>query len=143
MKLFTIGYEKRDIAEFVDILLKNRVETVIDIRAVPHSRNRDYTKNHLEKTLSENNIDYLLKKELGSEKELRDKVRSDGDYEQFFKRYDEALRDKAGLVDELSTIAKKNRACLLCYEADFNKCHRRSVAEAMAALNGKLKITHL
>jgi uncharacterized protein (DUF488 family) len=38
MRLFTIGYEKRGIDDFINILRENEIEVLVDIRAVPHSR---------------------------------------------------------------------------------------------------------
>jgi uncharacterized protein (DUF488 family) len=143
MRLFTIGYEKRKIEEFIDILLKNRVAVVVDIRAVPHSRNEEYAKANLEKTLRENGIEYLLRKELGSDKEIRDKVKSDGDYDYFFKEYGQSLKYKMDLIRELAALAKDNTICLLCYEADINRCHRRAVAEAMVRLSSEFEPIHL
>lgn len=143
MKLFTIGYEKRGINEFIDILLNNRVEILIDIRAIPHSRNKDYAKKNLEKILNKSGIEYLLIGELGSPSDLRKKVKSDGDFEYFFKHYDKFLKGKMEPLMGLANIAKRKKACLLCYEADFNCCHRRSVAERVAEISGNLEIIHL
>jgi len=99
MKLFTVGYEKRGVDDFINVLRENEIEMLVDIRAVPYSRNSSYTKKNLEKSLSENGIAYLLKKELGSPKDLRDKVRSDGDYDRFFVEYDKFLQ---GLNEHIS-----------------------------------------
>ncbi len=39
---------------------------------------------------------------------------------------------------------KEERCCLLCYEQDFNFCHRRYVAEKVATLvDWDVKINHL
>ena len=143
MRLFTIGYEGRRIEEFIGVLMENRVDTLIDIRAVPHSRNRDYTKRNLESALRDRDIGYILKKELGSDKGIRNKVKSDGDYDYFFKEYEESLKDKTDIIAEIAVVAKEKRVCLLCYEADYNKCHRRSVAGAVATLAEGCEITHL
>jgi uncharacterized protein (DUF488 family) len=143
MKLFTIGYEKRDISEFINTLLNNRIESLVDIRAVPHSRNRNYTKANLERMLNERGIEYLLKNDLGSEKEIRDKVKSDGDYDYFFSRYEEYLKRRKASMQELAALAENKSICLLCYEEDFNRCHRRSVAAALAKSRGGCEIVHL
>jgi uncharacterized protein (DUF488 family) len=116
MRLFTIGYEKRGIDHFINILRENEIEVLVDIRAVPHSRNSSYAKRNLENRLSENGIDYLLKKELGSSKELRDKVKADGDYDYFFREYD---------------------------KAETNRCHRSSVAKKLEWMDNNLEIVNL
>jgi uncharacterized protein (DUF488 family) len=143
MKLFTIGYEGRGIEELIRILKENNIETLVDIRAVPYSRNRDYMKKELEMKMNENGIEYLLLKELGSPKNIRDKVRADSDYDYFFKEYDKHLKDKVEDVTGLIAMAGGKYICLLCYERDINRCHRRSVAEYMADKKGDFEITHL
>lgn len=142
MRLFTIGYEKRGVEDFIKTLIENNVEILIDIRAVPHSRNKDYAKKNLENRLHKNGIEYLPAKELGSPEDLRKKVKSDGDYEHFFKKYNEFLERKKEYFGKLIGIAKKRNICLLCYESDFNRCHRRSVARKMAEI-GDFEILHL
>ena len=36
----------------------------------------------------------------------------------------------------LACAAKASPSCLICFEADFNRCHRTYVARAAAALGG-------
>jgi uncharacterized protein (DUF488 family) len=143
MRLFTIGYEKRGIDDFINILRENEIEVLVDIRAVPHSRIIDFAKRNLERHLSENGIDYLLKKGLGSPKELRNKVKSDGDYDHFFAEYDNILKDLKEHITELLIIVKIKKTCLFCYEADVNRCHRRSVAKKLRQLDRTLEIINL
>ncbi len=142
MRLFTIGYQKRNIEDFLKTLKDNNIEILIDIRAIPHSRNRDYAKKNLENRLRENGIEYLPVKELGSPEKIRKKVKSDGDYRYFFDKYNEFLESKKEYLRELVGIAKKKSICLFCYEADFNRCHRSSVARRMAETS-YLEILHL
>ncbi len=143
MRLFTIGYEKRSIEKFIRNLKENNIDVLVDIRAVPHSRNKDYAKKNLEFILNKNDIEYLLTRELGSPEDLRKKVKSDRDYEYFFREYDKFLEGKKEYLMELINIAGKNSICLLCFEADINRCHRRSVAGRMAEISGGLEIIHL
>ncbi|UCE66409.1 MAG: DUF488 domain-containing protein [Candidatus Zixiibacteriota bacterium] len=143
MRLFTIGYEKRGIENFIEILKENNIDMLVDIRAVPHSRNKDYAKKNLEFILNKNDIDYLLTRKLGSPEDIRKKVKIDGDYDYFFREYDKFLEGKKEYLTNLVKIAKRRDICLLCFEADFNYCHRRPVAERMAEMGGGFKIIHL
>jgi len=143
MRLYTIGYEKRSIEDFLKTLLENGIDLLVDIRAVPHSRKKDFTKKNLEKSLSENGIEYSLIKELGSPKELRDKVRSDGDYGYFFGEYEKSLENKKKYLSALLNLIKTRKACLFCYEADADRCHRKSVAGKLGEQNATLEITDL
>jgi uncharacterized protein (DUF488 family) len=143
MKLFTIGYEKRGIEDFIRILKENNINILVDIRAIPHSRNKDYSKKNLERKMSENGIEYLLIKQLGSPRDLRDKVKEDADYDYFFKGYDKYLEDNKEHLEKLVTLAGEKCICLLCYEEDINRCHRRSVAKRMAETGGGFEIINL
>ena len=143
MKIFTIGYEKRGIGEFIRILRDNNINMLVDIRAVPHSRNKNYAKKNLEKSLRENGIEYLLIRELGSPEDIRNRVKADGDYNYFFKEYDRFLEDKKDHLAELANIAQSKNICLLCYEMNIDRCHRRTVALRLAETGDGLDIIHL
>ncbi|MEE9554157.1 MAG: DUF488 domain-containing protein [candidate division Zixibacteria bacterium] len=144
MRLFTIGYEGRDINKFTGILALNGVEKVVDIRAVPHSRRREFSKKHLPEKLAEAGIEYIHIVELGSPKELREKVKADDDYEFFFIEYEKYLKTRTGTINDLAVIATEKSVCLLCYEKDVNRCHRRIVAERIAeVISGKVEISNL
>ena len=143
MDIFTIGFEKRKIEEFIASLKDNGIEVMVDIRAVPHSRNRDYAKKNLEVNLSESGIEYILRNELGGPSELRKKVRADGDYKYFFRHYEKLLDERTDCLKEISDLADKKTICLLCYEADPAQCHRSSVANRLKSLNSGYSIIHL
>ena len=74
-KLFLTGYEKETIEEFLDKLKKENITTVIDIRETPLSRKNGFSKNLLSKLLEKKGINYFHFQDLGSPKELRDKLK--------------------------------------------------------------------
>ncbi len=134
MRLFTIGYEKKDIESFIDMLIASGVEVVIDIRANPYSRIKDFSKKTLAAHLEKSGIEYLHAGELGSPKDLRDKVRDDDDYEYFFVEYEKYLDTQKHVLDDLARSFAGRAICLMCQEADENRCHRKSVAERLNKL---------
>lgn len=142
--LFTLGYEKLELPEFIALLQTNAIEVVADLRAVPHSRKKGYSKKALSEELARHGIEYILIQELGSPKELRDKVRSDDDYASFFIAYNRYLDTQQEPLKKLLDIAHNRVTCLLCYERDINQCHRKAVAERLIADSaGTFEITHL
>ena len=143
-KLYTIGYEKRDLAEFLDILMENEVEIIIDIRAVPYSRRKEYSKKILAASLTQAGIEYVHIVELGSPKELRDKVKADDDYDYFFAEYEKYLQTQTEALRRIVNIAGEKNSCLLCYERDVDRCHRRAVADGIRDMAGEnIGISHL
>ena len=44
--------------------------------------------------------------------------------------------------EEAAGVAMAGPSCLLCYEADWQRCHRRRVAEILAARHG-FSVRHL
>jgi uncharacterized protein (DUF488 family) len=58
--LLTIGYEGRTIEEFVGELLAGSVETLIDVRELPLSRKRGFSKRALSTELAAAGIEYAI-----------------------------------------------------------------------------------
>lgn len=89
--LFTIGYEGRDLEEFADRLKNFDVDTLVDVRDIPLSRKKGFSKTPLSQYLQEVGIEYIHIKPLGSPKELREKVKEDGDYEYFYQEFSDYI----------------------------------------------------
>lgn len=144
MTLFTIGYQGRAPAEFLDVLTESDIRAVVDIRGVPYSRRKDFCKKALAKNLANIGIEYVHLGRLGSPKELRDKVKADGDYDYFFEQYEKYLQEQAEALRTLLDLARRKTICLLCYERDVNQCHRRAVAAKVSEMaDGGVEILHL
>jgi uncharacterized protein (DUF488 family) len=122
--LFTVGYEGRQLDELIAVLMAAEVELVIDIRALPLSRRRGFSKTPLGDALRATGIDYVHLRVAGNP----------------FRRDDDALAKYAahveasdGVVTEVAETARGKRAALLCYEADVAECHRGILAPKVAA----------
>lgn len=127
--LYTIGYEGRNLNEFVSRLKYSGISTLVDVREIPISRKKGFSKTTLSQFLREYDIDYLHLKELGSPKPLRKKVRSDGDYDSFFEEYSKYIKSQMGIIEELYRIVLDKVCCIMCYERFPDNCHRSIVAE--------------
>jgi uncharacterized protein (DUF488 family) len=132
-RLATIGYEGTTVSEFLDTLRGARVELLVDVRAVAMSRRPGFAKTALAANLREAGIEYLHLRKLGTPADGRAAARAG--------RHDEMraifLKQLATLEahDELATLAELvrsgRRVCILCFEADPARCHRRLVATAL------------
>lgn len=87
MIIHTIGYEGKSIEEFVDILVENDVQIVVDVRELPLSRKAGFSKRGLAAALEERGIGYVHMRELGTPRAMRQQLREDGDYGAFFEEY--------------------------------------------------------
>lgn len=138
-KLYTIGYEGADLADFVNALRAAKVDVLLDIREIPISRRRGFSKTTLGQAVEAIGIAYRHEKQLGSPKAIRHRLREDGNYKRFFREFDRHLDKQWDLLEALAQELKGNVA-LMCYEKDHTGCHRHSVAEALAELLGKTPI---
>ncbi len=132
--VYNIGYEATDIRRFVDTLRSVGIECLVDVRAVPHSRKKGFSKKSLAAALEVAGIRYRHLVDLGDPKEGRDAARA-GDYVAFRRIYSEHLEAEAGqlALQELSLLARQQVCCMLCFERDPKTCHRSIVAERLVA----------
>ena len=118
---------------------------VADIRKLPASRKKGFSKTVLRETLSSKGIDYINYRDLGAPKELRDELYKSGNYDRFFRKYENNILDKTDhLAEILSFINCGRKVALLCFERNPQKCHRKIVAAELRKLDGNgLKVEHI
>jgi len=135
-KLYTIGYEGLTPRALLAKLKANKVDVVVDVREVPNSRKRGFSKSQLDSRLKRAGISYLHFRSLGSPAPARKKYKKDGDFAAFARSYAKTLRTERAVLDEVYSLAGEKDCCLLCYEADARTCHRSLVGAEIAKLNG-------
>lgn len=142
---FTIGYEQSEPAEFLRRLQSHGIELVVDVRDMPLSRKRGFSRNQLQALLAAVDIEYLHVKPLGAPKEIRDPLRAGGSWWEYVKGYEAVLRANQTEVDNLRRLAAEKRICLLCFERDPADCHRSLVAREMEQHAGErpLRVEHI
>lgn len=145
LQLYTIGYEQRDIKEFINKLNALNIDTLIDVREIPASRKPGFSKSRLREHLERADKKYIHIRELGSPKVLRKKLYEDKDYEYFFVEYKKHLKKHIDSLKELhENVITNEVACLLCYERSYTQCHRSIVAEEIKSIDGNgLVVNHL
>lgn len=142
--IYTTGYEGRGIDEFLEYLNTHDIQRVVDVREIPLSRKKGFSKSVLREQLAVNGIEYVHIKALGSPSELRKKVYQDKDFDYFFEKYEEYLEVCSQELEELHKSIKEKLSCLLCFEKKPANCHRSAVARKVSAMNGApLEIKHI
>lgn len=140
--IFTIGYEGMDIDSFLNALIENQIEVVIDIRFNPFSMRFDFIQNRLRTKLGNVGIEYVHIKDLGIEGSLRKDLDSPEDYKKLFSDYRRRIREHNN--NELEAViksGKEKRIALLCFESEKERCHRQIVADEIE--NHGTKVVHL
>ncbi|HEY6527107.1 MAG TPA: DUF488 domain-containing protein [Cellvibrionaceae bacterium] len=142
MTVFTIGYEGLDVAAFMSLLKKHRVDMVIDVRELPLSRKPGFSKKALANVLSLSGLEYVHMVELGCPKPVRNQYREDGNWRRYTQGFLQYLKTQESAVAKLAEMAEAHNCALLCYEADSNYCHRSMVADAVSNHCGAT-VTHI
>ncbi|MBW2201911.1 MAG: DUF488 domain-containing protein, partial [Deltaproteobacteria bacterium] len=129
MQIYTIGYEGLNQKAFLAWLQHYEINVIADVRQLPLSRKKGFSKTSLNESLAKNNIEYISCRELGTSKEMRSKLLSTGDYKKFFEEYKNKICDKTEQINELYKIVNSGKKiALLCFEHDAHKCHRKIIA---------------
>lgn len=142
-KIYTIGHGTKTLKEFIDILQKNKIQVLADIRSYPGSRMvPHYNKEKLEKSLSLHHILYIHIPELGGRRNFKN-VHHPAIKEKGFSSYAEYMMTIPFLegYSELQEIAKKYKTAYMCAETLYWQCHRRMVSDRLTF--DKWKVYHL
>jgi uncharacterized protein (DUF488 family) len=143
MNVYTVGYEGVALEQFIERLRLADVQLVVDVRDVPLSRKRGFSKTALSAALSEAGLQYLHIRELGCPKLIRDQYRLDGDWKRYTAAFMTHLRQQAAAVRDLAAACRGSAVALLCYEADSGRCHRTYVARAVAGVVAGARVVHI
>jgi len=145
MVLYTIGYEGLDSRRFLKTLICNGIDMVVDVRKLPLSRKKGFSKTALKELLNGENIEYQNYQELGAPKEIREELYQSGDYTRFFERFLKCITERHDLLEDIHALVNSGKTVsLLCYERNPEQCHRKVVAEQVKKVNGNgLKIKHI
>jgi uncharacterized protein (DUF488 family) len=140
--IFTFGYEGLDIEAFIARLQVARVKTIVDVRELPLSRKKGFSKNSFSSALSLHGIAYVHMPALGCPKPIRNQYKADANWCTYKKDFINYIKTQDAPLRELVKISQATSACLVCFEADFSMCHRTFVARAARQLGGPI-VTHL
>lgn len=145
--LVTIGYEGRSLEAYLNLLLRDTVTVLCDVRRNPLSRKYGFAKNTLKTACEGVGIRYEHLPELGIASADRKELETQADYDALFVTYElESLPQQSAPLEKIFGWINRegHRVALTCYEAEPCQCHRHCVAEALERLGGvKLTPHHL
>jgi uncharacterized protein (DUF488 family) len=142
-QLMTIGYEGANISDFIATLQASKVTTLIDVRELPLSRKKGFSKNKLREILEAAGISYLHVKQLGDPKPGRAAARA-GKINEFRRIFDKHINQDASqsALRDVVPIVEAGGACLLCFERCHSDCHRSIVANELLKI-ADVKLAHI
>ena len=136
LKIWTIGHSTRTLAEFLELLAVNRIETLADVRRYPGSRKYPhFNERELDDALVENGIEYVPLKQLGGRRRPRpDSPNTVWRNESFrgYADYMETAEFKEG-IEQLLELARRKRTAVMCSEAVWWRCHRSLISDYLKA----------
>jgi len=146
MQIYTIGFTKKNAQTFFGLLRQNGVQRLIDIRLKPSGQLSGFAKKEdlsyfLDRLAGR--CAYLHLPELAPSEEILDAYRKSKDWARYEIQF-QALMDQRNIptiLDRASFAAQAS--CLLCSEDTPEHCHRRLVAERLAAYWPEVEIVHL
>lgn len=130
-RICTIGYEGASVDRFVATLKSAGVTRLLDVRELPLSRRRGFSKGALSVILEGAGIAYQHERALGAPRLLRHRLREDKNLARYFAEFHEYLATQRTFLDKLARELTE-AVVLLCYERNPAECHRSVVAAALA-----------
>ena len=144
MRVLTIGFTKKPAQRFFGLLRKSGARRVVDVRLNTGSQLAGFAKKQdlawfLEEICG---IEYVHAPDLAPSKELLDDYRKKRiDWSAYEDRFVGLMRERR--IEDTVSREMVDGGCLLCSEDQPHHCHRRLVAEYLAACWGSIEIEHL
>ena len=131
---YTVGHSTREFSELAQLLLGARVDELVDVRRVPRSRrNPQFDSAALALALGELGIDYRHEEALGGFRRPQPGSVNAGWEHEAFRGYADymATAPFAAALAGVGQRATTRALCLMCAEAQWWRCHRRLIADAL------------
>ncbi len=128
-RIFTIGYEKKPFNSFLDILLRNKIDILADVRHNAFSMRPDFRKARLAGHLSGVGVEYVHFPGLGIPGRVRREFGGEGPAKLLFHYSRNILPEKEEDFEKLVSLGRKKRIAIMCFEKDVECCHRGVIAQ--------------
>lgn len=143
-QVFTLGYEQRNISQFLKLLREMRVDVLIDVRETAWSHKPGFSKGALAKAMKRAGIDYQHVRSVGNPKWIRSMADSHEEclslYREYIEGVDGLVEGFLGFIAEL--VGQGLRVCLVCYERHPDDCHR-GVLAGLLEKHGAACVEHI
>lgn len=144
-RLLTIGYTRKSLRTFIELLRDAGADAVIDTRRHNTSQLAGFAKREdLAYLLRAGfGIGYEHRLELAPTAEILARYRSDRDWPAYVEAFEQLMEETGIAGAAREALASYRRPCLLCAEDSPERCHRRLLAERLQGLIPGLEVVHL
>ena len=144
IKLYTIGFTKKNAKTFFTKLRNAGVTTLIDIRLNNVSQLAGFAKRddliYFLKELCDCNYRHMP--DLAPTKEILEAYKKKQiNWDEYVRRFSRLIKERK--IEKKISADELSNACLLCSEPTPEQCHRRLVSEYLKEQLGDIEIKHL
>jgi uncharacterized protein (DUF488 family) len=139
--VYTVGHSTRSLPELAQLLESAGVRELLDIRSVPRSRRHPhFEREALARSLPERGIDYTLERALGGFRRPHPGSPNRGWDHEAFQGYADYMTGEEfrSALERLQARARERVLCVMCAEAQWWRCHRRLLADALIVRGWKV-----
>lgn len=144
-EIYTLGYQRRTVEEFVAIAKSAGVKVVIDVRETAWSHKPGFSKGAFQNALDNAGIEYVHASFAGNPKWIRDAATTHEEclewYEWYLEEFVEVMDAFEALVGQI--LAGGKSLALTCFERHSSDCHRSILAQKWADRSRRRGVTHL
>ena len=132
--IHTVGHSTRSLIELRSLLSSVGVTELVDVRSVPRSRRHPhFSGDALATELPAHGINYTHEPALGGFRRPTASSPNGGWQHEAFRGYADHMRSEEfqAALDRLVDRGRAHTSALMCAEANWRRCHRRLIADAL------------
>ena len=132
--IYTVGHSTRSLIELRSLLSSVGVTELVDVRSVPRSRRHPhFSGDALATELPVHGINYTHEPALGGFRRPTASSPNGGWQHEAFRGYADHMRSEEfqAALKRLVDCGRTHTSALMCAEANWRRCHRRLIADAL------------
>ena len=136
LTVWTVGHSTRPLQDFLELLSGHGLQAVADVRRFPGSRKHPhFGQDALSASLARADLRYAWLPALGGRRRPRPDSANTVWRNPSFRGYADYMETEefAGGLHELLELCTEQRTALMCAEAQWWRCHRALIADALCA----------